>query len=221
MERMREPRVRRIVEPLISGDKSDVSYNDEDYRYITDLGLLRVDRGALVPANPMYAEIIGRYLSRGEQDAMIRSVPETPWVKDDGLDMSGLMAAFQQFWRENSGADRDIMGYRESVPHLVLMAFLQRVTNGGGQISREMALGQGRLDLCVAFRGARYAIEVKTSDNFQGEKSYGQCAKYLDTLGLSEAWMPIFDKSRTKTWDEKIYSRDVEFDGKTIHVLGL
>ena len=221
MERMREPRVRRIVEPLISGDKSDVSYNDEDYRYITDLGLLRVDRGALVPANPMYAEIIGRYLSRGEQDAMIRSIPETPWVKDDGLDMAGLMAAFQQFWRENSGADRDIMGYREAVPHLVLMAFLQRVTNGGGHINREMALGQGRLDLCVEFRGARYAIEVKTSDNFKDEKSYDQCAKYLDELGLSEGWMPIFDKSKTKTWDEKIYTRDEVCNGKTIHVIGL
>ena len=221
MERMREPRVRRIVEPLISGDKSDVSYNDEDYRYITDLGLLRVDRGALVPANPMYAEIIGRYLSRGEQDAMIRSIPETPWVKDDGLDMAGLMAAFQQFWRENSGADRDIMGYREAVPHLVLMAFLQRVTNGGGHINREMALGQGRLDLCVEFRGARYAIEVKTSDNFKDEKSYDQCAKYLDELGLSEGWMPIFDKSKTKTWDEKIYTREEVCNGKTIHVIGL
>ena len=221
MERMREPRVRRIVEPLISGDKSDVTYNDDDYRYITDLGLLRVDRGALVPANPMYAEIIGRYLSRGEQDAMIRSVPETPWVKDDGLDMPGLMAAFQQFWRENSGADRDIMGYRESVPHLVLMAFLQRVTNGGGHINREMALGTGRLDLCVEFRGARYAIEVKTSANFQGEKSYAQCAKYLDSLGLAEGWMPIFEKSRDKSWDEKIYSRDEIVDGKTIHVIGL
>ncbi|MBR4172236.1 MAG: ATP-binding protein [Kiritimatiellae bacterium] len=221
MERMREPRVRRIVEPLISGDKSDVSYNDEDYRYITDLGLLRIDRGTLVPANPMYAEIIGRYLSRGEQDAMIRSIPETPWVKDDGLDMAGLMAAFQQFWRENSGADKNIMGYRESVPHLVLMAFLQRVTNGGGYINREMALGTGRLDLCVEFRGARYAIEVKTSDNFNGEKSYSQCAKYLDTLNLSEGWMPIFEKSKEKSWDEKIYSRDVEFEGKTIHVIGL
>ena len=221
MERMREPRVRRIVEPLISGDKSDVTYNDDDYRYITDLGLLRVDRGALVPANPMYAEIIGRYLSRGEQDAMIRSVPETPWVKDDGLDMAGLMAAFQQFWRENSGADKDIMGYRESVPHLVLMAFLQRVTNGGGHINREMALGTGRLDLCVEFRGARYAIEVKTSANFQREKSYAQCAKYLDSLGLSEGWMPIFEKSKEKSWDEKIYSRDETMDGKTIHVIGL
>ena len=221
MERMREPRVRRIVEPLISGDKSDVTYNDDDYRYITDLGLLRVDRGALVPANPMYAEIIGRYLSRGEQDAMIRSIPETPWVKADGLDMPGLMAAFQQFWRENSGADKDIMGYRESVPHLVLMAFFQRVTNGGGHINREMALGTGRLDLCVEFRGARYAIEVKTSANFQGAKSYAQCAKYLDSLGLSEGWMPIFEKSKEKSWDEKIYSRDETMDGKTIHVIGL
>ncbi len=221
MERMREPRVRRIVEPLILGNDTELTANDDDWRFITDLGLLRVERGTLVPANPMYAEIIGRYLSRGEQDRMIRSVPETPWVKDDGLDMAGLMAAFQQFWRENSGADRDIMGYREAVPHLVLMAFLQRVTNGGGHINREMAVGTGRLDLCVEFRGARYAIEVKTSDNFKGEKSYEQCAQYLDTLKLTEGWMPIFDKSKTKTWDEKIYIRDETFNGKTIHVLGL
>ena len=200
MERMREPRVRRLVEPLILGDETELTANDDDWRFITDLGLLRVERGTLVPANPMYAEIIGRYLSHGEQDRMIRSVPETPWVKDKGLDMAGLMAAFQRFWRENSGADRDIMGYREAVPHLVLMAFLQRVTNGGGHINREMALGQGRLDLCVEFRGARYAIEVKTSANFKGEKSYEQCTKYLDDLGLSEGWMPIFDKSKDKSW---------------------
>ena len=222
MERMREPRVRRIVEPLISGQELTVSRNSEDFRYVIDLGLLREDEvKRVVPANPMYAEIIGRYLTRDEQDDMQSRISETPWAKDDGLDMAGLMAAFQQFWRENSGADKDIMGYREAVPHLVLMAFLQRVTNGGGHINREMALGQGRLDLCVEFRGARYAVEVKTSDNFKGETSYKQCAKYLDTLKLSEGWMPVFDKSKTKTWEEKIYSRDVVFDGKTIHVVGL
>lgn len=222
MERMREPRVRRIVEPLISGQGLVVSRNSEDFRYVIDLGLLREDEiKRVVPANPMYSEIIGRYLTRDEQDDMLSSIPETPWVKDDGLDMAGLMAAFQRFWRENSGADRDIMGYREAVPHLVLMAFLQRVTNGGGHINREMALGQGRLDLCVEFRGARYAIEVKTSANFAGEKSYEQCAKYLDDLGLTEGWMPIFDKSKTKTWDEKIYTREETFNGKTIHVVGL
>ncbi len=62
---------------------------------------------------------------------------------------------------------------------------------------------------------------MKTSDNFKGEKSYEQCAKYLDSLGLSEGWMPIFEKSKEKTWDEKIYARDVTISGKTIHVLGL
>ena len=222
MERMREPRVRNIVEPLISGQGLTVSRNSEDFRYVIDLGLLREDEvKRVVPANPMYAEIIGRYLTRDEQDDMQSRISETPWVKDDGLDMPGLMAAFQQFWRENSGADKDIMGYRESVPHLVLMAFLQRVTNGGGHINREMALGTGRLDLCVEFRGGRYAIEVKTSANFQGEKSYAQCAKYLDSLGLAEGWMPIFEKSKEKTWDEKIFSRDEIVEGKTIHVIGL
>ena len=222
MERMREPRVRCIVEPLISGQGLTVSRNSEDFRYVIDLGLLREDEvKRVVPANPMYAEIIGRYLTRDEQDDMQSRISETPWVKDDGLDMPGLMAAFQQFWRENSGADKDIMGYRESVPHLVLMAFLQRVTNGGGHINREMALGTGRLDLCVEFRGGRYAIEVKTSANFQGEKSYAQCAKYLDSLGLAEGWMPVFEKSKEKTWDEKIFSRDEIIDSKTIHVIGL
>ena len=54
-----------------------------------------------------------------------------------------------------------------------------------------------------------------------GDKSYAQCAKYLDSLGLLEGWMPIFEKSREKSWDEKIYSRDEVVDGKTIHVIGL
>ena len=222
MERLREPRVRRIVEPVILGEQlGDVSVNDEDYRYVQDLGLLREVNGALVPSNKMYAEIIGRYLSRDEQTRMAQSIPQTPWATADGLDMPGLMAAFQKFWRENSGADRRAYEYGEATPHLVLMAFLQRVTNGNGHICREMALGSRRLDLCVEYRGRRYAVEVKTSRNFAGENSYRQLAGYLDKLGLSEGWMPIFDEDKTKPWDEKLYNRDVPFDGKTLHIVGL
>ena len=222
MERLREPRVRRVMEPVILGGQLvGTSVNDEDYRYVQDLGLLKEVRGALVPANRMYAEIIGRYLSRDDQTRMMQSIQETPWATDDGLDMPGLMAAFQAFWRENSGADRRAYEYGEATPHLVLMAFLQRVTNGEGRINREMALGSGRLDLCVEYRGRRYAIEVKTARNFRGEASYGQLAKYLDALGLTEGWMPVFDGDKSKPWEEKLYNRDVEMDGKVIHVVGL
>ena len=221
MERLREPRVRRVVEPVIFGGERIVSSNSEDWRFVVDLGLLREERGSLVPANKMYAEIIGRYLSRDAQESMETSIPDTPWVTPEGLDMPGLMAAFQAFWRENSGADRRAYEYGEATPHLVLMAFFQRVTNGKGRIAREMALGSRRLDLCVEFRGHRYAVEVKTAKNFAGDDSYKQLADYLSTLGLPEGWMAIFDEDKSKPWEEKLYNRDVEFNGKTLHVVGL
>ncbi len=222
MERLREPRVRRVMEPVIFGGDSPVSRESEDYRLVLDLGLMRENElRELVPSNRMYAEIIGRYLTRDTQDDMVKSVPQTPWATPDGLDMGGLMAAFQAFWRENSGVIRNPHGYQEALPHLVLMAFLQRVTNGNGRILREMALGSRRLDLCVEYKGKRYAVEVKTSRNFAGEKSYAQLAEYLGTLGLDEGWMPVFDEDKAKPWDEKLFRRDVEFGGKTIHVIGL
>ena len=222
MDRLREPRVRRVVEPVILGEQlGEVSVNDEDYRYVQDLGLLKEVNGALVPANRMYAEIIGRYLSRDEQTRMVQTIPQTPWATADGLDMPGLMTAFQVFWRENSEADRRAYEYGEATPHLVLMAFLQRVTNGNGHIRREMALGSKRLDLCVEYRGHRYAVEVKTAKNFAGVDSYRQLAGYLDKLGLPEGWMPIFDEDKSKSWEDKLYARDEVVDGKTIHVIGL
>ena len=61
---------------------------------------------------------------------------------------------------------------------------------GGGQIVREMALGSGRLDLGVHFRGAVYAVEVKTAALYakSREKAYGQILRYMDRLGVSEGW---------------------------------
>jgi len=112
-----------------------------------------------VPANPVYAEIIGRYLSRNAQDDVKRLVPETPWVREDGLDTTGILSAFQQLWRENAGANRAPFEYNEAYPLIVLMAFLQRVLNGGGEIVREMALGKGTLDLGVKFRRRRGDVE--------------------------------------------------------------
>ena len=78
-----------------------------------------------------------------------------------------------------------------------------------------------RLDLCVEFRGRRYAVEVKTAKNFKVEDSYTQLAGYLDKLGLPEGWMAVFDEDKTKPWEEKLFARDVEFNGKTLHVIGL
>lgn len=141
---------------------------------------------------------------------MIR-VPENPWVRDDRLDMQGLMAAFQDFWRENADMNQAPFAYREAYPHLVLQAFLQRVINGGGQIIREMALGKGALDLGVLFRKAKYAVEVKLRYNYEKnrDKSYAQVCRYMDHLGVTEGWLVVFDPDLAKPWDDKISSTDI------------
>ena len=223
MERLKEPRVRRVVEPVILGKERGAPVNDDDYRYVLDLGLLRENENhVLVPGNPMYAEIMLRYLSNDEQVHFYAKYEKPFWLKGDGsLDMPALMAEFQRFWRENSGADREVYGYNEATPHLVMMGYLQRVVNGGGRIAREMALGSKRLDLCVEFGKFRYAVELKMRRNFSPTESPAQLAGYLDTLGLAEGWMAIFDEDMSKPWDEKIYTRDMALDGKTLHLIGL
>jgi hypothetical protein len=92
IERVREPRVRAIVEPMLAGDTlGDVP--EDDRRFAVDLGLVR---------------------------------------------------------RSESG------GLDEVAPHLVLMAFLHRVVNGG-TIEREYAIGRGRMDLCLRHAGETLA----------------------------------------------------------------
>ena len=223
MERLKEPRVRRVVEPVILGKERGAPTNDDDYRYVLDLGILRENENhMLAPGNPMYAEIILRYLSNDEQVHFYSKYEKPFWLKPDGsLDMPALMTEFQRFWRENSGADREVYGYNEATPHLVMMGYLQRVVNGGGRIACEMALGSKRLDLCVEFGKFRYAVELKMRRNFSPTESLAQLAGYLDHLGLPEGWMAVFDDDASKPWDEKIYTRDEIVDGKTIHIIGL
>lgn len=221
MEKLEEPRVRRVVEPVMLGGDLDFDACRDDVSYVLDLGVLKQDCGTLSPANPIYAETIGRWLTRGSQQNILMKRPENPWVRDDGLDMSGLMAAFQQFWRENADANAVPFKYREAYPHLVLQAFLQRVINGGGQIIREMALGSGRLDLGVTFRTATYAVEVKTTALYEKspDAAHEQMLRYMDRLNVSEGWLVVADSDLSKPWDGKISTADIPAAGKTIHLV--
>ena len=220
LERLKESRVRNVVEPVILGEDFGFDPQSDDCQYALDLGILKLDKGVFLPANPMYAELIGRALTWGSQSTMQRTIPDIPWVTEDGIDMDWMMKAFQKFWRENAESAPDIYGYKESFGHLTLMAFLQRVTNGKGQVSREMALGSGRLDLYIEFGKGRYAIEAKRINRFNDEE-LKKTAKYLDSLGLAEGFMPVFDPDKSKTWDERCWLDTRIVDGKTIHCYGV
>jgi hypothetical protein len=87
--------------------------------------------------------------------------------------------------------------YHEIAPHLVLMAFLHRVVNGGGSIEREYAIGSGRMDLCVRYRQATLAMELKVWRPGAPDplaEGLEQLDRYLAGLGLDHGWLVIFDR---------------------------
>ena len=102
------------------------------------------------------------------------------------------------------------------------MAFLQRVVNGGGTVQREYALGRKRVDLLVLWKSQRIVIEIKI---LRGPRTLAegleQTAGYMDQSDADEGHLVIFDRTKDKAWEDKIYHRHEIQDKKTIEVWGL
>ncbi len=218
--RLREERVRRVLDPMLSGLRPEGDMLDDDLAYVVGLGLVRQHQGMIEIANPIYREVLPRALTYAQQ-MTIAHQPVWYVQKDGSLDMPKLMKDWQTFWRKDGHLAAEGFGYRESGPHLMLMAFLQRVINGGGRIEREYGLGRGALDLIIEWKNDRHVIEVKLRRDTETEDdALEQVSRYLDHLGMAEGWMVFFDLRKEPTWQEKLYQRNVEVQGKLIRIVG-
>ena len=195
-ERLREDRVKAIIEPILAGqDLPDTP--DEDRRFILDLGLVkRSSLGGLVIANPIYQEVIPRVLSQGTQDSLPMIQPA--WLTPEGeLNSQQLLDSFLDFWRQHGEPLLRSTPYPEIAPHLVLMAFLHRVVNGGGTLEREYAIGSGRMDICLRYGQVTLGMELKVWREGKPDpltEGLKQLDKYLSGLNLETGWLVIFDR---------------------------
>ncbi|MBK1643739.1 hypothetical protein CKO25_03490 [Thiocapsa imhoffii] len=194
--KLQEPRVRRVIEPMLAGTLPGEA-SEDDRQYLVDLGLLRRDgAGGLVVANPIYREVLPRALASGPQDSLPRIAPT--WLNADGtLNPSALLETFLAFWRQHGAPLLRSAPYHEIAPHLVLMAFLHRVINGGGTLEREYAIGMGRMDLCLRYGAVTLGMELKVwRDGAPDPLAEGleQLDGYLAGLGLDSGWLVIFDR---------------------------
>jgi hypothetical protein len=96
LARLREERVRRILEPMLAGSRVGHDVLNDDFAYVAALGLITRRSGVWEVANPIYREVIVRELTFVQQTQLRY---ETSWyVRPDGtLDMAKLMAAWQKF----------------------------------------------------------------------------------------------------------------------------
>ncbi|XHR83809.1 MAG: ATP-binding protein [Gloeotrichia echinulata GP01] len=197
-EKLREKRVKDIIEPILSGQALPDTPAD-DRQYLLDLGLLRRDpAGGLVISNPIYREVIPRVLVQGTQDSLPHISPS--WLTPEGeLNLDALLQAFLKFWRQHGEPLLGSAVYHEIAPHIVLMAFLHRVVNGGGTLEREYAIGSDRMDLCLRYKGVTLGIELKVwREKKRDPQTEGieQLESYLGRLGLDFGWLFVFDRRK-------------------------
>ena len=195
-ERLREDRVKAIIQPMLAGEELG-NVPDDDLRYVLDLGLCKRDRGGGIEiANPIYREVFPKTLAN-VTIASLTSVQPT-WLTPTGkLDAVALLNSFLDFWRQHGEPLFKSTPYPEIAPHLVLMAFLHRVVNGGGSLEREYAIGSGRMDICLRYGDVVLGMELKVWKQGKPDplpKGLVQLDKYLSGLNLDTGWLVIFDR---------------------------
>jgi hypothetical protein len=228
LDKLKEDRVKHVIEPILVGSRQPEKITDEDIDYVVDLGLIQ-KKPYLRIANRIYQEIIPRQLTYSTELTMTQ---EASWyTKEDGsLDMDKLLRAFQDFFRKHFESWVDGFNYAEAGPQLLLQAFLQRIVNSGGRVEREYGLGRQRTDLLLIWPyqnseciqqvvvelKLRYGRLEKTI-----EKGLEQTWQYMDKWGTDEGYLLIFDRSKKASWKEKIFKKEKTFKGTGITVYGM
>jgi len=247
-DKLKEDRVRRIIEPMLAGQEFDAGVFNTDIEYCKDLGLIKKTEEGYQIANAIYREVIPRELGYMTQ-LSLESIYRRQWYVDDEgrLDMMKLLNNFQQFFREHSESWLTRFKYEEAGPQLLLQAFLQRIINGGGLIDREYGLGRKRTDLYIRWpiikdrfkeEGKevpfpltynpddlqRIVIELKLKHKYSLEtvieEGLKQTAAYVNKTGAKEAYLIIFDQENPN-WEEKVFTEKREYNGLVITVFGM
>ncbi|MEZ4312129.1 MAG: AAA family ATPase [Polyangiaceae bacterium] len=228
LARLTEPRVRRILEPLIAGEMVSGDDLDDDVKYARDLGLIARTNPVRV-ANPIYREVFARVLASAIE-ANVTHDPRAFVLPDGRLAFRKLLRAFAGFWREHGAVLLGATPYHEVAAQLVFMAFLQRIVNGGGHVDREYGVGRGRIDLLVRWpyrkpdgRPAvqKRAIEIKVwrpgaPDPLK--KGLAQLDDYLRGLRLRRGTLVIFDR-RSKAVKPPRFTDTATQSGRAVRLL--
>lgn len=232
VDKLLEPRVHRVVAAMLAGAENLSGISVDDQQYVADLGLITTHPQMRI-ANRIYQEVIPRELVWVEQTSIVH---QQTWylTPQRRIDMPKLLAAFQQFFRENADAWIERFDYKEAGPQLLLQAFLQRIINGGGRISREYGLGRKRTDLYIewpvdeaqGYYGEVQRIVLELKILYQSLEStiaagVQQTVAYAQQCGAEEAHLIIFDRDSDKDWEEKIWQRQAPWQDKTLGIWGM
>ena len=232
-DKLQEERVRRVVEPLLSGGGERAS-TARDIEYVRDLGLIARDDPPRI-ANPVYAEVVPRELTSAFQSLLLE---ETAWYVDagGGLDVDKLLGAFPDVLpralRALVGPVRLRGGGFAAHPAGVpatggerRRAHRARVRTGPGAdrpAHRVAARWSGGSAPGAAVD--RYVVECKVlhrSLERTVAEGVEQTAAYMDRCDARAGHLVVFDRHEGRTWEEKVFRREERIGERAVTVWGM
>ncbi len=230
--RLHEPRVERVIEPIVAGTWPDTDAAfDDDVSYVHDLGLIRGTRDLEI-ANPIYREVLLRVLG-DRTERFVKAEPRSFVLPDGRFDLPRLLQEFVIFWREHGEVLIQQEGYHEAACHIILMAFLHRLVNGGGHLDREYAAGTKRLDVLIRWPYTnpdgerliqREVMELKVWRPGEADPTHdglAQLDRYLDRLTLTTGSLVIFNRRpEAPPWHERgVFEHTTTPAGRQVTIL--
>ncbi|ETR67566.1 MAG: hypothetical protein OMM_05071 [Candidatus Magnetoglobus multicellularis str. Araruama] len=218
-DKLTEPRVANIISRMITGEIEQLdAISTDDQTYVINLGLVRRGELGLEIANPIYREIIIRELT-SVTEQFIAQKPAW-YIKADGrLDIEKLLSAYINFYKEHSELVTKRKTYTEAAHHMLFMAWIQRIANSGGTITREYAAGLKRLDMLVEFADERFAFELKLNSKRALDDGKKQLNNYLKRLSLNSGYLIIFNRKAPDNWDDVGKREHITYDNKHIVII--
>lgn len=189
--------------------------NEQSYPFnlrepLTSLGVdygIFTNRNGLAIHNRIYHEVIDDYMTVSllvKNQALIKTEYAGAYLlPGNRLDIKKALLKFQELMKaEYSGKDRDFL---EREGRLVFLAFLKPILNGHGYAFKEPQISEEkRLDILITYHEHRYVIELKRwYGQAAHEKGLDQLADYLDSIGLDDGFLLIFDNRADKEWKEE------------------
>jgi hypothetical protein len=103
LERLKEPRVIKVMDSVFAGTPGKVLKNPDDRKYCIDLGLVVEDHSEkLRPSNQIYSEVLSRMLTDEIQYVLDDTIAQIKWHDGKVIFMTYILKQFQSFWRENA-----------------------------------------------------------------------------------------------------------------------
>ena len=158
----------------------------------------------------IYAHMLLNLLQTTYRDLNSFGGPEFYTTK--GLDVKLILQRFQAFMNEHY-SDRDAK-FLEREGRFIFLAYLKPILNGRGFEFKEPVVdNEQRMDIVITYQNKRYVLELK---RWYGKKYHQQgleqLSKYLDSYGLKEGYLLIYDFNKNKQYKEE----QIQFQDKQI-----